>query len=506
MKSRERSRNKSNDNRAKDNKSKDRKLKSDKSKDKKLKDNRTKEDKKAKDNRTKDSKSRDNKNKDNRDKSKKSKESKSSKKSNKKISDQIKSLLMQIKKNKKNNSDIILAIVQCFLDLNFISLSKNEIIENLSHSNILSSKLKNKNFSKNVQSSLKNDIFKKKSSSKYELNLEECIHYLKSYNNNDKIDHLNSNDSNDSKNTSFCPMVNLTENENENENMKSTEDDRQNIIIEGNNIDNSFTFGEQSQILISNKINSYNLENNENEVKNNFIDTELEIKVIEEYIPEFEFVFDANKNFENLPQKFSQFFDIYKNKNTNNINKLSEDIKKLNEIIEDLNIKIKQFNNLSSLFNGEKNELFNIKSVIHQQLNLMQFLVDNSFLPKELYNDEKEILLTYNKDFKDLINKLKDHYQNVQNLKPNINEIIIKLKNFLNEIAVYYELKLDDNYSDYYNMIININKSKSLEINININETEKLFNSYIKENETILFRIDTQANQISENEKINLEE
>ena len=287
--------------------------------------------------------------------------------------------------------------------------------------------------------------------------------------------------------------------------MKSFEDDRQNIIIEANNIDNSFTFGEQSQILISNKNIPYNSENNENEVKGNIIDTDLEAKVIEEYIPEFEYVFDSNKNFENLLQEFSKFFNIYKeqNKNQNNINKLSEDIKKLNEIIEELNIKIKQFNNLSSLFNGEKNELFNYNSVIHQQLNLMQILVDNSFLTKELYKGEKEVLFTYNKDFKELIKKLKEHYQNVQNIKPDINKDITKLKILLNEIADYYELKLNNSYADYYNIIININNSKSLAINININETEKLFNSYIKENEVIFSRIESQSNQKNEIEKAN---
>ena len=498
MKSRERSRNKAKD------RSKDKKQKASKSKDNKLKDNKTKE-KRAKDNRTKDNRTKDSKSKDNRSISNKSKESKSSKKDNKKISEhsEIRSLLMKIKKNKKNNSDITLEIAECFLDSNFNSLSKNYIIEYLSHSSKLSSISKNKNFSKKVQSSLKNNIFKEKKSKIYELNLEECITYLKCYNNKDETNNLNSNDSNENKNPVICPLNNLSENEN----MKSFEDDRQNIIIEANNIDNSFTFGEQSQILISNKNIPYNSENNENEAKGNIIDTDLEAKVIEEYIPEFEYVFDSNKNFENLLQEFSQFFNIYKeqNKNQNNINKLSEDIKKLNEIIEELNIKIKQFNNLSSLFNGEKNELFNYNSVIHQQLNLMQILVDNSFLTKELYKGEKEVLFTYNKDFKELIKKLKEHYQNVQNIKPDINEDITKLKILLNEIADYYELKLNNSYADYYNIIININNSKSLAINININETEKLFNSYIKENEVIFSRIESQSNQNNEIEKANLE-
>jgi len=495
MISRERSRNKTRDS------SKDKKQKANKSRDNKLKDNKTK-DNRAKDNKTKDSKS-----KDHRSKSKKSKESKQSKKDNKKISEhsEIRSLLMKIKKNKKSNSDITLAIAECFLDSNFSSLTKDDIIEYLSQQNKLSSVSKNKNFSKNVQSSLKkNKIFKQKKSAIYELNLKECITYLKSYNNKDETDNLNSNDSsNENKNPVISPLINFSENEN----MKSFEDDRQNIIIEANNIDNSFTFGEQSQILISNKNIPYNSENNENEVEGNIIDTDLEAKVIEEYIPEFEYEFDSDKNFENLIQKFSQFFNIYKeqNKNQNNINKLSEDIKNLNELIEELNIKINQFNNLSSLYNGEKNELFNYNSVIHQQLNLMQLLVDNSFMPKELYNGEKEVLFTYNKHFKDLMKKLKEHYQNVQNIKPDINKDITKLKTFLNEIADYYELKLNNNYADYYNIIININNGKSSEFNININETERLFNSYIKENEVIFSRIESLSNQKNEIEKENLE-
>ena len=78
-------------------------------------------------------------------------------------------------------------------------------------------------------------------------------------------------------------------------------------------------------------------------------------------------------------------------------------------------------------------------------------------------------------------------------MEQDINKLIVNLKNFLNEIADYFVLKLSDKYSDYYNLILNITKSKSIKINANINETVKLFHFYISENERLFSKIDEQA-------------
>lgn len=425
----------------------------------------------------------------------KSKENLSLKKVEKDSNEQIKLLLNQIKKNININSDITLSIVQAIVDKDFISLSQNEIIKCLSPSFP-----KNSNLRREVISSLKNNIFTQlKKNSKYELNTEECAFYLKTYKDKDKEDSSISNNSNEKASLNqpiISPVINFPEIENKtvyftpDENQQNT-----NLTMEEENFDSSFTFGEQSLIKVSGNKNSPYIKD-ENELKNISNDTEeLENKALEKYIPEFDFVFDENKYFKNLAEESEQFLNVYKSSNNNeiNVNKLSEDIKKLNLLIEKFNVKTNPFNKLSSLFNEEKNELFNSKSVIQQQLNLMQILVDNDFLPEELYTTEKEILLIYQEDFKKLFNKLQEHYKDIKNMEQDINILIVNLKNFLNEIAEYFVLKLNDKYSDYYNLILNINKSKSIKINVNINETVKLFHFYISENEKLFSKIDEQA-------------
>lgn len=427
----------------------------------------------------------------------KSKENLSLKKVEKDTNEQIKLLLNQLKKNKNINinSDITLSIVQAMVDKNFISLSQNEIIKCLS-----SSFPKNNNLRREVISCLKNNIFTQlKKNSKYELNFEECAFYLKTY--KDKDDSSNSNSDNSNEKSGLNqPIISSVINfpEIENKTVYFTPEDNQqntNLTMEEENFDSSFTFGEQSLIKASGHKNSpYIID--ENELKNISNDTEeLENKALEKYIPEFDLVFDENKYFKNLSEESTQFLNVYKSSNNNeiNVNKLIEDIKKLNQLIEKFNLKINPFNKLSSLFNEEKNELFNSKSVIQQQLNLMQILVDNDFLPEDLYTTEKEILLIYQEDFKKLFNKLQDHYKDIKNMEQDINKLIVNLKNFLNEIADYFVLKLSDKYSDYYNLILNITKSKSIKINANINETVKLFHFYISENERLFSKIDEQA-------------
>ena len=423
-------------------------------------------------------------------------------KDNKFFIDQIKLLLNQIKINENLNSNISITIIQFFSDKNFIPLTQNEIVKNISNSTLFPS-LKNQNLKKEIISSLKNSTLFKyvKKIGKYELNLENCNNYLNSLQQKEKeklkekeVNSTSNENSNSISNTSIIqPIINFPEIENKVVYFVSEENQQNiNFTLDEDNIDNSFTFGEQSQIKMSNKNNIFK---DENDLKSTAATEELENKALEKYIPDFDFIFDENKYFKNLVQISSEFLIIYKNTNSNaiNINKLDNDIKKLNTMIEQLNVKSNPFNEKSSLFNEEKNELFNNKSVIHQQLNLMQILLDNEFLPIDLYNSEKEIFITYQDNFKKLFSQLQEHYNDIKDMEQEINKAILDLKNLLNEISDYFVLQLNEKYSEFYNLIKNISNSKSMSINVNINETVKLFYFYISDIDKLFDKIDLQA-------------
>ena len=176
--------------------------------------------------------------------------------------------------------------------------------------------------------------------------------------------------------------------------------------------------------------------------------------------------------------------------NQKNIKKLDENLKKISSIINEINAKIEPFNKLSSLFNGEKNELFNINNVIRQQLKLMQIIAESDFLSKRIYINEKEIYISFLNIFKNLLNKLQEHFNEIKNMEKIINSLILDLKNVLNSISDEFVLKLNDNYSQFYNLIKDINKNKIIPINVNMNDTLKLFNFYHNDFEKIFSQLD----------------
>ena len=416
---------------------------------------------------------------------------------------QLNNLLSQIQINKVVKSDIPFFIIQYFSKNNYRPISQSEIIKHISNPKSFPSLTKCANLRDEILSALRNNVIFEKKKLKYELNFEKCVNYLSTYLEKNK------NTNSDSIESNISPkIINFPENENDVVYFASSDENQLNmsfILNEENNkdnmdnldnMDNSFTFGEQSQIK-TNSRNEINME-------------DLENKALQKYIPEFEFVFDENKNFQNLGRIANEFLSLYKRINNNennniiNINILEDSIKKINSIMDELNIKIIPFNKKSSLFNEEKNELFNTNSVIHQQLKLMEIITDNDFLPKELYESERGIYIAYREEFKTLLNQLQSHFKEIKTMEQNINGNISDLKNLLNEISKEYSLQKNDNYCKFNNIIKDINKSSSIPINVNINETVKLFNSYITNFGNTFNKIEEKAKKKNASNKKNI--
>lgn len=423
------------------------------------------------------------------------------KKDDKYYINKINHLLNQIKLNDYSVSDIPIAIIQYFTIKNFRPLAQNEIIKYVSNINMLPSFDKSINLHDDIISALKNNKIFEVNKKKYELNLEKCLNYLNTY--QEKFRTTNSDSKYDvSPSILTFPMV---ENDIVYLNSESNHLNMSFILDEDNILDNSFTFGEQSQIKAGHKnrftmnMNMNNIKGENSENKNNSIinTEELENKALEKYIPEFDFVFDENKNFKILTKVASEFFTIYKkiNLNEKNVIQLDESLKKVNSIITDLDTKIEPFNKLSSSFNEEKNELFNANSVILRQIKLMQIIAENDFLSKELYIKEKEVLMFYENVFKKLLNKLQEDFNEIKKLEKKINTIILNLKIILNSISDEFVLQLNENYATFYNLIKDIAKNKSMPINVNMNETLKLFYSYIVEFEKLYAKVEEKENE-----------
>ena len=403
-------------------------------------------------------------------------------------------LLKNIKIKEYSISDISLIIIKFFSEKNYRSLSQTEIIKYISNSLLFPSLSKISNLKEEILSVLRNDcIFEQgKKKTKYALNLEKCINYLTTYQNNNR--YTNS----DSKVISQPSIMNFPENENsivyfgfDNNQLNMS------FVLDDEKMDNTFTFGEQTIIKSSANKETPNMINMklDNEIKYNINDLsadELENKAQEKYIPKFEFIFDERKNFTGLLKVANEFFNIYKRINSNeiNINKLNESIKKLNSVMNELNINKEPFNKLSALFNEEKNELFNANSVIKQQLELLRILSENNFFSKDFYDNEKDILITFQDKFKKLLKKLQEDFDEIKKMEQKINDIILNLKNILNEISDEFVLKSNDNYSKFYNLIKSIAKNKNISINVNMDETVKLFYSYITQFEKAYEKIE----------------
>ena len=443
-----------------------------------------------------------------------SKENISKKAEEKFFIDKIFSLLNQLKVTDYSISDLPLIIINYFSKKGFTPLTINDITKYISNKAVFPSFSKNNNLREDIISELKNNNIFEIKKKKYELNLEKCFNYLSSYQENNFLSgNINFDDKNQKIKASIVTFP-LDENEVVYFSSKKNNKLKKNFNLEENNIDqnnldNSFTFGERTQEKYPKKKKSktIHIKEDNKEIKinkntnNNINIGELENKALEKYIPEFTYIFDENKNLEKLTKAASDFYTVYKriNMNKKNIKKLDENIKKMNSIIDEINAKIEPFNKLSSCFNEEKNELFNVNSVIHQQLKLMQIIAESDFLSKKIYTNEKELYISFQNLFKNLLNKLQEDFNEVKNMEKIINSLIIDLKNVLNGISDEFVLKLNDNYTEFYNLIKDINNNKITPINVNMNDTLKLFNSYYNDFEKLLSKLE--ENVIQKKEK-----
>ena len=76
-----------------------------------------------------------------------------------------------------------------------------------------------------------------------------------------------------------------------------------------------------------------------------------------------------------------------------------------------------------------------------------------------------------------------------------INNMIIDLKNMLNNISDNFIFKLNENNTKFYNLICDITKNRSIPINVNINDTVKLFYSYIDDFENLFAKIEEKTKE-----------
>ena len=168
--------------------------------------------------------------------------------------------------------------------------------------------------------------------------------------------------------------------------------------------------------------------------KNNISDEEikeLRNKALEKKVPNFNSIFD--NYLQNLEKEVKEFFKLYQNNNEkkDNFKKLEEDINELYSLIKDKYLKKTSFDDLSCLFNEEKEALLLIINMIHTQYKIIKKarLINDECIPKE-----KDIIESYIKKFKDLPNKLQDNYEKIKENEKEINEKIYKIKKILKEI------------------------------------------------------------------------
>ena len=393
--------------------------------------------------------------------------------------EQINHLLDTIKIEEYKKADIPFIIMLFFSNRSFKSTPQTDIIKYISNPNLFPSLTNLINLKDDIIYALKTNNMFEINKKKVIIHLEKCLNYLTSY--YEKSMKTNSSDSNQiiQANVLDFPAV-----ENEVEYVASDNHLNMSFVIDEENFDNSFTFGEQSQKKL-NKKHKFNCNNSKGEnikaKNNNGNPEELVNNVVEKFIPNFEIVFDENKYLQNIMKVASEFFINYKKEinNEKNVNNLEARIKKLNTLFIELNGKIEPFNKLSSGFNEEKNELFTLNSVIIGQLKLMQIICENDIFPMELYNSEKEIYSLYEGVFRKLLNKIQEDFNEARKIEININNIISKLKNELKSISDEFNLELNDKDGKFFNLIKDIIQSKSLSVNLNLKEVLQLFYSYL---------------------------
>ena len=337
--------------------------------------------------------------------------------------------------------------------------------------------------------SLKNEIFRK-NGYKFELVLEKTVNYLISFLDS-RSPSSNSNLSRGSDlvgekhNVRVCSVFNFPENQNETIYLNSDENQQKSSC--SNVDDTSFTFGEQSQIKI-NKVKKEEEEMiiklTEEEIKkinkkdiSNEEFKELENKVRESFIQEYELIFDRNNYFAVLEQSVKNFFKSFE-KNDFNLKELRNNIYSL---IEEYNLKIKKFTEVSSLFNEQKKYLLLSKDVIHDQFKFIKIILNVPFISGKLISSEKEIFKTYIENFKKLFDNFQQSYESSKSDEKEINKKIVNIKKILGEICDNIPEEEKEKYSEFIEIVENIKISESIPVKVNINENIKFFYYYINE-------------------------
>ena len=421
--------------------------------------------------------------------------------------EKIRELMDKIKKNELFDSDISKSIINCFIINNFCSLNIDEIIDTLNNSIKFGTNSQKYNLRNDVMDSLKNKIlfYKERKKHKYDLNLEKTVNYLTSFlGSNSNSNNSNSNSNNSDTNSKKSKRINSTE-EKDNNRISPVFDfpKYQNDVVYMNPVDNqqtysdmddnSFTFGEQSQIKIIKKNKKEEdevlIELNEEDIKkldkNNISKeefNELENKAIEKDIPEFEYIFGINNYLSNYIRDVEKFFKLYKEKYEKkaNFNELENDIKKIYSLNEELEFKRNSFNKLTSIFNEEKEELFNIYKIIQKQFKLLKTIIKIDFIENKFISNEKENIKYDVEEYKKLFDHFREIYTEIKSNEKEINKIISDIKFILKGINDRYIEKKEE-YQKFCEMIKNIENIESIPIKVNINETVKLFYYYINE-------------------------
>ena len=389
-------------------------------------------------------------------------------------------------------------MIKCYIQQEFRPLSVNELVSILKSDPNLKNDPK---IRKKVGDSLNVNIFQKKNY-KFDLDLEKTVQYLTKY--------LNSNSpskSNVSNNTNklsleritigVSPVMNFPEQENDIAYLSKDDESQQKLDAVENVEDTCFTFGEQSQIKIykANRQDEETLKKlNANEIKalnkNNISADELnELKRIafEKNIPNFNSIFDKNNYLENLSKDVKEFFKSYQEDIDNNKKK------ELFNLEKDIKEKKNSFNELSSLFNEEKEALLLLINMVHTQYKIIKKarLINDAHIP-----NEKDIIESYIKKFKDLFNMLQDNYEKIKENEKDINEKVYEIKKILKEICDKYIKKEIKNYQNFFQIVKNIADIESIPIKVNINEIVRLCYFYVNEFDNYLIEMKSKNNKM----------
>jgi hypothetical protein len=245
----------------------------------------------------------------------KSKDNIAKKKNDKYYMDRINLLLNKIKIEEYKKADIPIIIMLYLSKKNFKILPQADIIKYISNPNLFPSLTNLINLKDDIMYALKsNDMFEI-NKKKVKIVLEKCLNYLASY--CEKYTNTNSSDSNQ-----IVPanILDFPVSESDAEYVSSDNHLNMSFVIEEDNLDNSFTFGERSQIKMNNK-RKFNLNSLKGEIgkdKNsivNNIKTIIRPKLIQkktEFIEKYYSYYIKIPNIEKEAYYFSKEFNKIK--------------------------------------------------------------------------------------------------------------------------------------------------------------------------------------------------